>query len=280
MIILKDCLEVIIQLSLKTPVYLDEINNNGIRPCGLILGENLMNKRIIRTVLIIGLVSLSLASCYVMPAAGRVRSQSEDIDQGGAESVRVEILMGAGKLEIKGGADKLLEGDFTYSYREYAPEIDYRVRGNGVGLLEVKQEEKPGIRINNNYRNEWELRFNQDVPLDLDVILGAGEGDLDLSQLNLGSFSLQMGAGQANVDLTGAYPGDLQVNIQGGVGELTVVLPDDTNIEASVQGGLGEINTSGLDREGNRYVSKYTGSGPIINLNIEAGIGELNLFVQ
>ncbi len=240
----------------------------------------MMDNRIKKILIIIGLVSLSAVSCVVTPIAGRVRSHSDEVSLDGAESVQAEILMGAGKLVIEGGADQLMEGDFTYTYRDYAPDIDYRVRLNEVGVLEVKQEDKPGIRVNTNYRNDWVLKFNEDVPLELDVTLGAGESDLDLSELNLDSFSLQMGAGAAYIDLNGDLDDDLQVNIQGGVGELTVVLPADTNIEVKVQGGLGEINTSGLNRNGNLYVGKYSGSGPVLYISIEVGIGELNLLVQ
>jgi hypothetical protein len=240
----------------------------------------MMTKRISRIVLIIGMVSLLLTSCYVTPVAGRVRSHSEDVALGEAKSVQAEILMGAGKLVVTAGADQLLEGYFTYSHIEFAPDIDYRVRSNEIGILGVKQEEKSGNYFNSNFRNEWELKFNENIPLDLDVTLGAGESNLDLSELNLDGFSLQMGAGEAYVDLSGSYSEDLQVNIQGGVGELTVVLPADANVEAKVQGGLGDINTTGFYQESNQYVSKYNSSGPVIYLDIEAGIGELNLVVE
>lgn len=239
-----------------------------------------MDKRFKKVLLIISLVSLSVVSCIVTPVVGRVRSHSEEISLDGAESVQAEILMGAGRLEVNAGTSQLLEGDFTYSYREYTPDIDYRVRSNDVGVLDVKQEDKPGINVTTNYRNEWVLTFNEDVPLELDVTLGAGECDLDLSEINLVDFRLQMGAGEAYVDLDREIDADLEVDIQGGVGELTVVLPADTRLEIDVQGGLGEINTSGLNRDGNAYVSKYSGSGPVLYVSIKAGIGELNLLVQ
>jgi hypothetical protein len=240
----------------------------------------MMDYRIKKILIIIGLVSLSAVSCVATPIAGRVSSHSEQISLDGAESVQAQILMGAGKLVVEGGADQLMEGDFTYTYREYAPDIDYRVRLNEVGVLDIKQEDKPGIRVNTNYRNDWVLKFNEDVPLELNITLGAGESDLDLSELNLENFSLQMGAGAAYIDLSGDLDDDLRVNIQGGVGELTVVLPADTNIELDVQSGLGEINTSGLNREGNLYVGKYSGSGPVLYVSIEVGVGQLNLMVQ
>jgi hypothetical protein len=243
-------------------------------------GEIRMNVRIKKFLFVLCVLSISVVSCVSIPSTGRVLSQSDEVNLDGAEIVQAEILMGAGKLVVKDGTSLLMEGDFTYSHREYAPDIDYRVRSNDIGILEIKQENKPGLNVNTNFRNDWILRFNEDVLLDLDVTLGAGECDLDLSALNLASFKLQMGAGEANVDLNGEYLDDLDVDIQGGVGELTVLLPADMNLEVDVQGGLGGINTSGLDRDGNLYVSEYSGSGPMLYISISAGIGELNLLVQ
>ena len=239
-----------------------------------------MENTIKKFLVVMALLSLTVVSCVVTPFEGRIRSHSDEVSLEGAESVQAEVLMGAGKLVVEDGATLLMEGDFTYSHPEYAPDIDYRVRSNEVGILDIKQEDKPGINVNTNYRNDWFLKFNQDVLLDLDITLGAGESDLDLSELNLASFKLQMGAGEANVNLNGDYLDDFDVDIQGGVGELTVLLPDETNLIIEVQGGLGEINTQGLDRDGNLYVSEYSGSGPVLYLSISAGIGELNLLVQ
>ncbi|MCJ7716902.1 MAG: hypothetical protein MUO54_10355, partial [Anaerolineales bacterium] len=158
--------------------------------------------------------------------------------------------------------------------------ITYRVRDNGTGDLRIEQEDGPKFRVQSNYKNDWELIFNDSVPLELEVTLGAGESILELADLNLESFELKMGAGSSYVDLSGELEHDLSVNMQGGVGELTVVLPPETNLDIEVTGGLGEINTQGLYQEGNQFVSKYSGSGPVLSITIEAGIGQLNLIVE
>ena len=239
-----------------------------------------MDKRIKVSLLLIAALSIAAAGCVAIPAVSGVESHTEMINLEDAESVTAEIIMGAGKLEVQSGTEALMEGEFYYSYRDYAPDITYRVRSSGSGDLLVEQDDGPNFRVQSNYKNEWKLVFNEEIPLDLDITLGAGESVLDLADLNLGSFSLKMGAGSSYVDLSGILNQDLVVNIQGGVGELTVLLPLDTNINAEVRGGLGEINIKGLDREGEMFVSMYSGSGPVLNITIEAGIGQLNLLVQ
>ncbi len=110
----------------------------------------------------------------------------------------------------------------------------------------MKQGSGEGVRFGGDARNEWDLRVNDDVPLDLNVQLGAGESDLDLDSLTLTAPDLSMGAGETTVDLTGDYERDLAANIEGGVGEATVRLPGEVGVRVDAEGGLGEINPEGL----------------------------------
>jgi hypothetical protein len=239
-----------------------------------------MNTRLKAGLFLMMFLSLAAASCFAVPVPAQIRSHSEEVELDGADSVQVEILMGAGRLMVGGNAAELMEGEFTYSRRAYAPDISYHVSSNGTGKLEIRQDDNPGIQIHSNFRNDWELSFNNQVPLQLDVTLGAGESDLNLEGLVLESFNLKLGAGASRVDLSGDLEQDLTVQIQGGVGELTLLLPANTNIDMDVNGGLGEINTSGLYRENSHFISKYSGTGPTIFVDIDAGVGQLNLLAQ
>jgi hypothetical protein len=54
------------------------------------------------------------------------------------------------------------------------------------------------------YRYEWDLRLNDDVPMELHVDVGAGRADLKLGSLSLTRLDVAGGAGALTVDLTGA----------------------------------------------------------------------------
>jgi len=69
-------------------------------------------------------------------------------------------------------------------------------------------------------------------------ILSVGESDLDLSNLQISEFSLDMGVGQTTLILPN---GQYQAQIDGGVGQTIVHLPDEGEIELNVDGGVGEI---------------------------------------
>ena len=231
-------------------------------------------------VVLLAAAALFLGSCGAQgQQVGEMQRQSESVDLENAQSARVELRMGAGELNVSGGADALMEADFSYNVSEWEPEVSYDVSGE-TGELSVEQGSDEGVRVGGDARNEWEVRFNDEVPTDLHVEMGAGESDLDLDSLTLTGLDLEMGAGQTTVDLTGDYGQDLEASIEGGVGEATVLLPSEVGVRARAEGGLGKINAEGLQREGDSYVNDAYGDSDVtLEVDVQGGVGEINLEV-
>jgi hypothetical protein len=219
-----------------------------------------------------------LGSCGTQ-AIGEMERESQSIDVENAQSVRAELRMGAGELNVTGGADALMEADFAYNVADWEPEVDYQVSGD-TGELIVEQGSGEDIPLGGEARNEWDLRFNDDEPIDLNVQMGAGESDLDLDSLTLTGLDLQMGAGETTVDLTGSYDRDIAATIEGGVGEATVQLPSEIGVRVNAEGGLGQINAQGLRREGDAYVNDAYGDSDVtLDVDVRGGVGQINLEV-
>jgi hypothetical protein len=234
-----------------------------------------------RLALLLVIVTLFMGSCGAPgQQVGEMQRQSESVDLENAQSARVELRMGAGELNVSGGADALMEADFSYNVSEWEPEVSYDVSGE-TGELSVEQgSSDEGVRVGGDARNEWEVRFNDEVPTDLQVEMGAGESDLDLDSLTLTGLDLEMGAGQTTVDLTGDYGQDLEASIEGGVGEATVLLPSEVGVRARAEGGLGKINAEGLQREGDSYVNDAYGDSDVtLEVDVQGGVGQINLEV-
>jgi len=223
---------------------------------------------------------LFVASCGTQgQKVGEVRHESRSVQPENAKSVCAHLVMGAGELTVGGAADALMEADFSYNVADLKPKVSYEVNA-GNGELRVRQGDSEGIRFGSGARNEWDISFNDEVPTDLVVEMGAGESDLHLDSLTLTGLDLQMGAGKTRVDLTGDYDQDLDASIQGGVGEASVMLPSEIGVRAKAEGGLGKINAEGLTREGNSYVNDaYGNSDVILEIDVEGGVGEINLEV-
>jgi N-terminal domain of toast_rack, DUF2154 len=210
---------------------------------------------------------------------GKMQHDSKSVDSENAQSARAQLKMGAGELNLTGGADQLMEADFSYNVAAWKPKVSYDVSGD-EGELVVRQGGSGSSNLTGEARNEWEIRLNDELPTDLAVQLGAGESDLDLDSLTLEGLKLQMGAGKTTVDLTGDYEQSFNSSIQGGVGEATVELPSEVGVKAKAQGGLGKINAEGLRRVGDSYVNEAYGESDVtLNVNVQGGVGKINLEV-
>jgi len=244
--------------------------------------EDEMNKNE-KSVRIAGLLAAALlvasvSGCMWTTRTGPLQTESRTIELGDAETAAVHLRMGAGELSLSGGAGELAEADFTYNVADWQPTVDYVVAGD-EGELWIEQPEAQNLGLES-YRYAWDVRLNEAVPMTLDVALGAGESDLDVSALSITQLNLEMGVGAVELDLTGDRQRDVDVTIRGGVGEATVLLPSAVGVEAKAGGGLGEINVRGMTRKGDVYVNEaYGATDPTISLDVEGGVGGITLEV-
>jgi hypothetical protein len=244
-------------------------------------------------------VLLAVSACGSGARVGTLQTESETVELGNTASVRVEIDMGAGELNVAGGAAELLEANFTYNVAELKPEVDY-----SGGTLTVRTPDvDTGIGSlwdAGDYRYEWDLRLNDDVPMDMQVGVGAGRSDLQLGSLSLtrldvkrgagevvvdlaGSTSLTRlnvggGAGAVTVDLTGNWQQDLEATVEGGVGKRSLILPRDTGVRVKVEVGVGAVDAAGLIKEGEYYTNDAYGQSSVtLYIEVGGGVGETEL---
>lgn len=212
----------------------------------------------------------------VSSGSGHRGHESEVVDKKDAKAARLVVHMPAGQFEIEGGAERLMEADFYQGPSWRAPSVDYSVE-NGVGTITINQDSESHLMANSD--NTWKLKVSNAIPLELEVDVGAGRGDLNLSKVDLTRLQLNIGAGQANVDLTGERGKDLRAEIHGGVGEAVVRLPKNVGVVATVHGGLGSVDVRGLkEDDGGQYVNAAYGKAPnTIHLTVEGGIGHIRL---
>ena len=203
------------------------------------------------------------------------RHTTQTVDLQGAKSARAKLEMGAGELTINGGASHLLEADFDFSNSFEDPRVDYNVAG-GIGQLSITQESR-SVHFGNS-RNTWRLHFSREVPLELKIDMGAGQGNLHFRDVPLTRLDLNIGAGQVDVDLSGDRKADLTADIEGGVGQANIRLPKNVGVIAHASGGIGSIDVRGLKHDGDTYTNDaYGKSSATIHLKVEGGIGEIVL---
>ena len=253
------------------------------------------------------LVLLLIGVMFVVTSCGmstldidQQKTESATIELGGAQTVRVELSMGSGQIKLAGGADKLMDGVFTYNVEDWRPEIQYTA-DDEVGRLSVRQPAyKDALPVNlGDIRYAWELGLNNDVPMDLSVKLGAGDGNLAIGNLTLERFffeggagevdielrgssaselSVALGAGDVTLDLNGVWQQDLEATIKGGLGRVTLILPKTSGARVTTQGMLSKINAPELINERGVYTNAaYDRAEVSMDIHIESGIGEIVL---
>src|SRR5690348_3863319 len=219
---------------------------------------------------------LVLTACNVdLEPSGPTKTETRSIDLDKSELARVEFKMGAGELRVRGGSPKLMEGEFSYNRPSLKPEIHYDSASFRSNLI-IEEPSNTSHGNHTNYR--WEVKLNDEKPIDMEVHFGAGEGQLDLGTLNLRSLAVHMGVGELRVDLRGKPSNSYNVSIQGGVGEVTVYLPEGVGVVADAKGGIGGVSARNLEKRDGEYVNDLYGKArTTIRLDIKGGIGAINL---
>ena len=206
-----------------------------------------------------------------------LRTEEQTIDLGGAERVVIEVDIGIGELRVKSGSSALLDAEFTYNVAEWTPTIDYTVK-NGTGRLSITQPDAEGKSVPNGARNEWELSFSEEIPLELSVDMGVGEVLLDLGDLRLTDLSVDHGVGDIRINLVGERTGDLTASVDGGVGEIAITVPSSIGVRVEADTGIGSLSTHGLTKRDGVFVNDaYGETESTIRLSIDAGIGKISV---
>jgi len=200
--------------------------------------------------LVLGIVNLSFLLIFAVAAVpwfiiniGRTETVTRTVAAQGAQSVTADLEIDSGSLHVGGGAGDMFEGTFTYNIKKWEPEIDYGVRGD-VGELSVQQGGGWWIPTFWFIRNDWEIDFSNNMPLDLSANLSSGDGVFDLKTLSLHTLDVNASSGDVSVDLSGDMPDLRRVSLDGSSGGLDLELGGkyQTYIQMDVQNSSGDVN--------------------------------------
>lgn len=150
---------------------------------------------------------LAMAGLLVMPVAVWVVSEKHyfEVPHEGENRLQAHLDVALGTVEI-GKADDgyLFQAEVQIENDKLKPYFDYKRQGR-TGILEVDLETGKGDKSFNlgslsaATSSRWTLLFGDEVPLDLNVELGAAKGNLDFTGLPIERLMLDAGATRASV---------------------------------------------------------------------------------
>ncbi|MBC8335586.1 MAG: hypothetical protein ISR59_11945 [Anaerolineales bacterium] len=235
----------------------------------------------------------------IVPTNARIVSEEIEQSLGDAETANIRIDSSVGELSVESHSrnDNLIQGTISTVEQEVIRE-HYELDGDeasyflGSDWASGMPFQIPGFEKNH---LSWDISLTEEIPLNLNISLGVGESDLDLSDLQVSEVNLDLGVGQTTVVLPN---GEYQASVEGGVGQTTVTLPDKGQIKLNVEGGVGEIVIripkdmaaqihvdrgivglnipSGYIQSGDTYTSpNYDQAKDHVELYLEQGIGSI-----
>ncbi|HEY43919.1 MAG TPA: cell wall-active antibiotics response protein [Anaerolineae bacterium] len=123
----------------------------------------------------------------------------------------------------------------------------------------------------------WDLGLNPDVALILDLSLGVGKIEVDLTGLDVTAFEVSLGLGKTIITLP--EEGRFTAKISGAIGETYVIVPSDMAVRSHVSTGIGTSSLPpGYTRQGDTYVSPgYESAENRVDLDISQAIGMISV---
>src|SRR5690606_19917207 len=117
----------------------------------------------------------------------------------------------------------------------------------------------------------WNIGLNPDIPLKLHINSGIGEGNFDLSDMQLIDLSINGGIGQTNLQLP-SVDSPYNVDINNGAGELNLSIAEGAALNLNIKGGVGNVTIDVPDNAA-VHIEGDTGIG---NIEVPSGFQRLS----
>ncbi len=184
------------------------------------------------------------------------------------------IAMGAEKIELDSKTRNLFDVNIA---RPVDSSVSYR---DGKETAAINFEKKSYSPFN--FRGGKQLssfHLNEDVTWDIKVDTGAVSGRLDMSDLEVEKFSLNMGFGNMDLDF-GTYSGKTLADINMGFSNVNAFIPKSSGVRVRMESGLTGSNLKALkwEKQGEYYISpNYDTAESKIDIELKAGLSSFNI---
>ncbi|SOD79061.1 LiaI-LiaF-like domain-containing protein [Spirosoma fluviale] len=173
--------------------------------------------------------------------AGRTETHSNTFAEPMSADTREAVLKlsgGAGRFIISDPTTELIKADTKQTVGSYSMSVD-RDETTHIPTIELKPtEEKQNIDLKDgDYENRVDVHLNTTPVWTMDVALGAGQGDLDLSAYVVRSLKLAVGAAELDLKL-GAKADQTDVKLDVGAASVTVRVPKEVGCRIKKDGAL------------------------------------------
>ncbi|MDR6196471.1 LiaI-LiaF-like domain-containing protein [Siphonobacter sp. SORGH_AS_0500] len=270
----------------------------------VVLGLNMILGKSNRAVTVIVLVLLGI--CIPIFIATKVRDkvrdevtiesswsdddheEEEDIEEsveshGGGKQYLAEPMtdsIESATFRLEGGAAEFTMGTTDKELVEADGNLDFgnlslkSMSGSGSNEVVLAMKGKGNWKLKEHTHNDVAIRLNPKPVWDLDMQVGAGKVDFDLTPFNVQKVRLKTGA--AEMELKLGDKADLaDVDVNAGLASIKIMVPEGVGCRITTNGALTDKKFNGFVRDGNEYeTSNYNSAAKKINIKFNGGIAE------
>ena len=210
---------------------------------------------------------------YGLPSLAERATTSYSESLGSLERAQIELDFTAGSLTIgslPSSSRNFVEVDSEATYGEGDVIADFHHLGS-KGRLHLSAEGKANTR--------WDVRFTRNIPLTIDVESAVTNMELDLSELKVTEFRVDIDVGNYAVKMPFSA-GATYAYIKADVANLEVSIPDGVaaKLKADVDFGVFEVDESRFPKKGNYYMSQdFESAENLVELEIDCDIGRVQV---
>ncbi len=245
----------------------------------LLIGRRSMVGAVVSLVLIAGVITGSVVLLNQMetervPLAETI---AEPIDDVSFAAFTLDPAIGNMRISSLADSSSLFEARIPSRAERWT---DYSITTtSGVAAVQLGMRGSisfPGVWGANQDWN-WDVSLSEKIPMDLDVNMGAGRVELDLTDLLLEEVQVDLGVGEAVVRMP--QQGRVSVEVDSGIGQTTIIIPASMAARIHIDSGLsGHTIPVKYEHQDDVYTSPdYTGADDRIDLYVSQGIGQITI---
>lgn len=215
---------------------------------------------VVEVLIVVATFAYLVSTATVGPASGL--TYSANVPREGASDLALVVNYGGGELALSGGAADLVTIGST------TEDVASTVARNG-SRADVTLSSRAEGSVFSGRDRRWDVRVPSDVPTAMTLNLGAGEFDVDLSQVQISRATLNAGASDLSVRF-GAPKGDVRVTISAGASDVKIYVP---------AGVAYRVETSGVlhDVSGATSSSDYGTAADRLTIRVSVAMGAVSI---
>lgn len=230
-------------------------------------------------------ITAGISAFALLFGSASAQTVVRDVNRTDEKEVRLTINASFGSVNIKKGeSEKIVRVRYRAKDKDREPDLDleYSVR-KGIGDLKMEmhpdrsetegRNDGSGVTINadvNFSTDVWYVELTDAVPLSMDVELGAGKSDFNMSGLIVNDLDITTGASSSKLDFGERNKGEIKkLSIESGVSKFVASNLNNANFRTmQFDGGVGT------------YVLDFGGSlNRDVDVNINVGLGAMTIIV-